>query len=137
MEEPQEAGMSSTEGRGETILFVEDEWMLLELLKSLFEENGYRIRTAGSGEEGLEVFARYTTEIDLVLTDMGLPKMGGWDMFQKMLTVNPKIKVILASGYVDQDLRVEMMQQGAKDFIQKPYVPATILKRIREVLDAE
>jgi two-component system, cell cycle sensor histidine kinase and response regulator CckA len=66
---------------------------------------------------------------------MGLPKLGGWDAFIIMKSMNPKIKTILASGYLDPSLRTEMLNIGAKDFVQKPYVPEKILKKIREVID--
>ena len=120
----------------EMILLVEDEPMLLELLKSVFEEDGYRVVTAADGEKAVEIFRQKKNEIGVVLTDMGLPKLGGWEMFEKLRAIDPNVKVILASGFVDAEMRNEAMKKGAKDFIQKPYVPATILKRIREVLDS-
>jgi PAS domain S-box-containing protein len=131
-EEPAEV-----EGGKETILLVEDEPLLLDLLKLVLEEKGYRIATATNGQEALDVYTQYRDTIDLVLSDMGLPKLGGWETFQKMREVNPDVKVILASGFVNPELKVEMMKQGAKDFVQKPYVPHKILRRIREVLDGE
>jgi PAS domain S-box-containing protein len=119
----------------ETILLVEDEEMLLDLLKSLLEEQGYHVLTAKDGLEGLETYKSHKETVALVLSDMGLPKMGGWDMFQKMREVNPKVLAILASGYFDPTLKLDMLKAGAKDFIQKPYVSNEILARIREILD--
>jgi CheY-like chemotaxis protein len=124
-------------GGKETILLVEDEPLLLDLLKLVLEEKGYRIATATDGQEALDVYTKYKDTIDLVLSDMGLPKLGGWETFQKMREVNPDVKVILASGFVNPELKLEMMKQGAKDFVQKPYVPHRILRRIREVLDGD
>jgi two-component system, cell cycle sensor histidine kinase and response regulator CckA len=121
----------------EMILLVEDEPMLLELLKSVFEEDGYRVLTAGDGENAVEIFRSKEKEIKLVLTDMGLPKIGGWELFEKLRGIDPSLNVILASGYVDAEMRDEALKRGAKDFIQKPYVPAIILQRIRNVLDAD
>ena len=66
---------------------------------------------------------------------MGLPKLGGWEALQKMKEINPDIKVILASGYLDPELKADMLKSGAKDFIQKPYVAQDILKRVRSILD--
>jgi FixJ family two-component response regulator len=68
---------------------------------------------------------------------MGLPILGGWEMFEKLQGIDPNVKVILASGFVDAEMRNEVMKKGAKDFIQKPYIPAAILKRIRDVLDSD
>jgi len=124
-------------GKKEIIMLVEDEQMLLELLKSVLEEEGYPVVTAANGEEAVEIFRQIKNEIGLVLTDMGLPKLGGWEMFEKLRVIDPDVKVILASGFVDQEMRTDMINRGAKDFVQKPYVPNAILKRIREVLDSD
>jgi response regulator RpfG family c-di-GMP phosphodiesterase len=67
---------------------------------------------------------------------MGLPRLGGWEMFQKIHEINPSAKAILASGYLDPKLRKEMIEAGAVDFVQKPYEPDIILNRIREALDS-
>jgi DNA-binding response OmpR family regulator len=121
----------------EMILLVEDEEILSELLKLVFEEDGYRVVTASDGEEAVEIFRQKKNEIGIVLTDMGLPILGGWEMFEKLRGIDPNVKVILASGFVDAEMKNEVMKKGAKDFIQKPYVPAAILKRIRDVLDSD
>jgi len=120
----------------ETVLIVEDEEMLRDLLKTFLSGNGYTVLTAQNGEEGLEVFRERGKEISLVLSDMGLPRLGGWEMFQQMKELDGDVKVILASGYFDPNLKMDLVKAGAKDFIQKPYVPDYILRRIREVIDA-
>ena len=120
----------------ELILLVEDEPMLLELLKSVLEEDGYRVITAANGEEAVEIFLQEKEQIGIVLTDMGLPKLGGWEMFDRLRGIDSAVKVILASGFVDAEMRNEAIKKGAKDFIQKPYIPSAILKRIRDVLDS-
>ena len=132
LEDPVEA-----RGGNETILLVEDEPLLLDLLKLVLEEKGYRVATAVDGLQALEVYQKNIDTIDLVLSDMGLPKLGGWETFQRMRDINPNVKVILASGFVHPELKAEMISQGAKDFVQKPYVPSKILQRIREVLDGD
>jgi len=119
------------------ILLVEDEAMLQELLKAVLEEEGYQVETASDGEAAVEIFRQKKNEISLVLSDMGLPKLGGWEMFEKLRSIQPGVKVILASGYVDAEMREEAIKKGAKDFVQKPYIPAAILQRLREVLDSE
>ncbi len=119
----------------ETILVIEDEPMLLDLLQILLSTNGYDVLTAADGEEALRIYRERHRDIALVLSDMGLPKLGGWEVFQKMREVNPRVRSILASGYLDQHLRADLLAAGAKDFIQKPYIPDEILRRIREVID--
>ncbi len=133
---PQEEPVESP-GGNETILLVEDEPLLLDLMKLVLEEKGYRVATAVDGLQALEVYHKNVDTIDLVLSDMGLPRLGGWETFQRMRDINPNLKVILASGFVHPELKAEMISQGAKDFIQKPYVPSKILQRIREVLDGD
>ena len=127
---------SATTAGTETILLVEDEPMILDLLKEVLESGGYSVMVAQNGEEAVEVYTQAKDKIALVLSDMGLPKLGGWEAFQKMKQVNPRVKAILASGYLDPNLRNEMIKSGARDFIQKPYIPDQILRRVREVIDS-
>ena len=119
----------------ETILLVEDEEMLLDLLQIMIESNGYKVLTASNGEDAVKLYEQKKESIALVLSDMGLPKLGGWEAFQRMKQINPDVKAILASGYLDPHLKSEMLKGGARDFIQKPYVPEQILRRIREIID--
>jgi CheY-like chemotaxis protein len=119
----------------ETILIVEDEEMLRDLLKTFLAGSGYTVLAAQNGEEGLDVYRQNRGRIALVLSDMGLPRLGGWEMFQQMKDLDPDVRVILASGYFDPNLKMDLLKAGAKDFIQKPYVPDNILRRIREVID--
>ena len=120
----------------ETILVVEDEEMLLELVKSFLETNGYRVLTAKDGAEAVEMYKRHKDAIALVLSDMGLPKIAGLEAFQLMKAINPEIKIIFASGYLDPELKSVLLQSGAKDFIGKPYTPDEVVKKVREILDA-
>jgi PAS domain S-box-containing protein len=117
------------------VLLVEDEEMLLDLLSTLLEDHGFRAFRARDGEEAVKLYAEHQHEIAVVLSDMGLPKLGGWEAFQKMKEINPNVKSILASGYLDPKLREEMIRAGAIDFIQKPYVPEVILKRISDIIE--
>ena len=109
--------------------------MLLGLLRSLLEGKGYTVLAAKDGQEGVNLYSEHYDTIACVLTDMGLPKLGGWEMFLRMRQINPSVKTILASGYCDVKLRSEMINEGAKDFIPKPYLPEVVLKRLREVID--
>ena len=123
-------------GGDETILVVEDEEMLLEMLKSFLESKGYTVITASDGEEALELYKAQQGKIDLVLTDMGLPKISGLDIFRKMKRINPKVRVVIASGYLDPGMKAAMIVEGAKEFIQKPYAPEEILRKTRDAIDA-
>ena len=132
---PEPVADAPTSSGNETILIIEDEPMLLELLEILLTTNGYTVLKASDGEEAVKIFEEHLESIALVLSDMGLPKLGGWEVFQKMRQLKPEVRSILASGYLDQQLRSDQLAAGAKDFIQKPYIPDQILRRIREVID--
>ncbi len=119
----------------ETILFVEDEELLREVVQSTLESHGYKVLTAVDGKEAVEIYKKHLTEIDLVITDMGLPKMNGIDEFILLKEMNPKVKLIFASGFIALESRSELLKSGAKGFIQKPYVMNEVLHMIREVLD--
>ncbi|HYE32563.1 MAG TPA: response regulator [Methylomirabilota bacterium] len=118
----------------ETILLVEDEELLRELMQTLLETKGYKVLTACDGHEGLEVFARNREAISLLLADMGLPKLGGWEMFQRMRQTAPNLKAIFASGYLEPELRTRILNSGVCGFVQKPCQPNELYSRIREAL---
>jgi PAS domain S-box-containing protein len=117
----------------ETILLIEDEEILLRSISDLLNENGYTVLTARDGMEAVEVYARNKEEIELVLSDVGLPKQSGWDTFLKIREINPAIRFIFASGNLDPNLKAELSKKGVRNFIEKPYVSDEILKSIREV----
>lgn len=123
-------------GNGETILIVEDEQMLLELVKGILEGKGYTVLTAMDGAEALNVYEKRKDEIGLVLTDLGLPKVDGWEVFHRIKEQNPAAKVIFASGYIDPTLRTNLLNAGAVDLVAKPYMPQEIISRVREVIGA-
>ena len=117
-----------------TILVVEDDEMLLDLLCSLFEASNFNVLRARDGEEAVELFRNNHPSIHLVLTDMGLPKLSGWEVFEQMKQIDPNVKVIIASGFMNTHVKREMMEAGAKDFVQKPYVPGLIVETVQRIL---
>ena len=122
-------------GGTETILVVEDEDLLLELVQSLLEFKGYTVLTASNGKMAVDVYAHHQKEIALVLTDLGLPELGGWEACQQMRVINPKLKIIVASGYMDPAAKQEMVDGGINAFVQKPYLATEISAKVREILD--
>ncbi len=122
-------------GGTETILLVEDEELLLEIIKSVFKRKGYTVIEALNGDEAIEVFSRERSKISLVLSDLGLPRMTGSDVYKKLKDIDPTVKFILGSGYISPEQKSEMMKLGVNHFIQKPYDPAVLLKLVRSVLD--
>jgi len=123
-------------GGNETILLVEDEEVLRELVKSFLEAQGYTVFTAGDGEQGLAVFEQHQNEIHLVISDLGLPKFGGDELHRKLKMLNPILPLILASGFIEPGMKGQVLREGVKEFIQKPYKPSEVLRAIRRLLDA-
>ncbi|MBI4427680.1 MAG: PAS domain S-box protein, partial [Ignavibacteriales bacterium] len=122
-------------GGTETLLVVEDEDVLRDLVKEVLAEKGYTVIEARDGKEALDIYFSRSGEIALVISDMGLPKISGYDLFLEMRSRNQAVKMVLASGYLEPDLRSEILKSGVKDFIQKPYTPSILLKSVRDVLD--
>jgi len=122
-------------GGTETILLVEDEEMLRELAKLSLKGKGYRVITASDGDEAIRIYRTHHKEIDLVISDMGLPKLDGYSSFKELKQINPAIKFVIASGYIDPAEKSEFLKSGIKEFIQKPYVPNDLLSKIRKILD--
>jgi two-component system, cell cycle sensor histidine kinase and response regulator CckA len=120
----------------ETILLIEDEVNLRELMTKILQGYGYRVLTAGDGVEAIDQFELHRKEIAIVLSDMDLPRLDGSEVFSIMKLKDPNVKVILVSGYLEPQFKSELLKAGAKDFVQKPYVPSEVLKKMREVLDA-
>jgi len=120
----------------ETLLVVEDENYLLDLVRIIFESKGYTVLAAKDGIEAVELFKQNREKISLVFTDIGLPGLNGREVFTKLKEMDPDIKVIFTSGSF-VNMKEELLINGAKEFIQKPYRQEDVLRKIREVLDAK
>lgn len=124
-------------GSGETILIVEDEAPLRDFVESTLKDSGYNVLSASDGIEGAEVYARNQNRVDLILLDMGLPKMTGGELLSVLKKLDPEVRVIAASGYLEPELKVEIFEQGAVDFLSKPYMASEMLKKINEALNPQ
>lgn len=122
-------------GGNESILIVEDEEPLLNVLTGLLKSKGYRVYMAHDGYEAVETYEEHHNDIAVVVSDLGLPKMTGQDAFLRMKSVNPRVKVIFGTGYLDPELKTELLNLGAKGFLAKPYSQDELLKRIRDLID--
>jgi two-component system cell cycle sensor histidine kinase/response regulator CckA len=129
------AGPKGALPRGtETILIVEDEPGLRELAASVLQKQGYTILKAGNGQEALRmVRERRGQPIDLVLTDMVMPEMGGKMMADWLQATNPEIKILFTSGYTDCGLDGAL--NAGTEFLPKPYTPSALVRKTREVID--
>lgn len=121
----------------DTILVVEDDDNLRELLKTMLEAHDFKVLTATDGLDAVEVFTKNKESIGVVLSDLGLPYLGGWDAFLKMKKINPEVKGILASGYFHPNVKEEIIKSGAENFIQKPYNTPEIVAMLHKMLEEE
>jgi PAS domain S-box-containing protein len=128
---------SFSAGGTETILLVEDEELLVEMIRLMLESKGYRVFTANNGKEAIKLYKLRKKEIDVVLTDLGLPEMTGIYVYKKLKEINPNVIVICASGFFEPDVKHELSQAGVNGFVQKPYTSDDVLRKLREVLDAK
>jgi PAS domain S-box-containing protein len=119
----------------ETILFVDDEEMIVDVGRDMLESMGYAVVTAGSGKAALEIYSQKMNDIDLVILDLIMPELGGEATFEKLKEVNPGVKVLLSSGYSINGLANKLLDRGCLGFIQKPYSIKELSARIRETLD--
>jgi|GEM_PF-2605505 len=131
----QKKEIQEVQGGTETILLVEDEELLRDMMNDVLVSKGYTVITAEDGNEGIEAFLHHQKDISVVILDMGLPRMGGDDVFKRIRTINPEARIILASGFIEPQVKSELYKSGAKYFIQKPYVPNEVLGKIREVIE--
>ena len=97
-----------------TLLVVEDEEMLLNPIRDLLEENGFEVLTAADGREAVACYAKNADRIDLVLLDLGLPRLGGWQAYLEMRKANPALRCIIASGNLDAEQRAAMLKEGVR-----------------------
>ena len=119
----------------ETVLFVDDEDMIIEVAEGLFEQLGYRVLTAKNGKEAIEIYEENKEHIDIVLLDMIMPDMSGSDTYDKMKKIDPDIKVLLSSGYSINGQATEIMDRGCNGFIQKPFKMKELSQKLRGILD--
>ena len=117
-----------------TVLLVEDEEMMVLLLEKTFSKHGYNVLVATDGEQALDLFHEHKQEIDAVLLDIGLPKRGGWDVILKMKEENPRVSVVVSSGYIDPESKAKMYRAGVKDFIDKPYALEAVVETLDTVI---
>ncbi len=128
-------GEATVDGRGEGVLIVEDEETLLDLLETTFQERGYRVFLASDGINGLAEYREHMNEISVVVTDFGLPKADGAALLRSLQSLNPAVKVVVASGFFEPHVRSELIKGGVRALVSKPYSLAEVLSVVRKVID--
>jgi PAS domain S-box-containing protein len=116
------------------ILVVDDEEMVRTVTKEMLSSLGYQVVTVSDGQEAVEYYRGFGTEIDLVIIDMIMPKLGGRDCFRALKAINPSVKAILATGYDRNGAAQEILNAGMLGFVQKPYQMSQLSEVIANVL---
>jgi len=116
-----------------TILLVEDEQIVRELAKKILLQAGYHVLSARNGREAIMACKKIKDALDLLLSDVIMPGMNGLELAKKINAIQPKLKVLYMSGYSDKSIIHEAVTRRGSNFIQKPFSPETLLKKVREI----
>ena len=135
-EEPQEQPEVAhpRHAEGAKVLIVDDEALILKVASKILSSYGYQVLTAIDAEQGLEVFAEHMDDLDLVIVDLQMPGVGGWEMLRQVREMRADIKVALCSGYDENSVVDRANQDQIDGFIKKPYDSKTLSSRVQELL---
>ncbi|MDD5306610.1 MAG: response regulator [Deltaproteobacteria bacterium] len=121
-------------GAGQLILVIDDERIVREVAQNMLEAAGYRVITAADGPQGLSAFRKRPDEIAAVLLDNTMPRMDGAETFEELRRIRPDVKVILSSGYNEQEVTARFAGRGLAGFLQKPYDLKGLLRQFETIL---
>ena len=119
----------------ETVLLAEDEPHVRDLIMRVLREHGYTVLAASAGAEALRTAADYPGPIDLLLTDVVMPGVGGRELAERLTPARPAMRTLYLSGYTDDAVVRHGVLQAEANFLQKPFTPASLTSKVREVLD--
>jgi PAS domain S-box-containing protein len=133
---PKKASEKFVKGR-ETVLLVDDEDMIIDVGTRMLKKLGYQVFIARDGQEAIEIFKKHPEEIDLVVLDMIMPKMGGGETYDRIKKIKPDVKVLLSSGFSINGQASEILNRGCNGFIQKPFNLQNLSQNLRAMLEGE
>jgi CheY-like chemotaxis protein len=122
-------------GVRELILIVDDEAFVTLLAQRVLTDDGYRVITARDGFECLNIYKRLKDKISLIIMDFTMPIMDGAEVFDELRLINPRVCVVLSSGFTEQEKLRGMLAKGLRGFIPKPYTQQKLLLQVRSTLD--
>ena len=117
-----------------TILVVDDEYNIRNMMKEIMEMSGLKVFTAGNGKDGVEMFKKYRDDIDLIIMDMVMPIMDGREAFSEIRRIDPGQKIFIISGYSQREDLEDMLEKGAVGFLRKPFQVKEIVSKVKEIL---
>jgi len=126
---------SAAQGGSETILLVEDEDVVRGLARKILEQSGYHVLDARNGADALRISGEHLEAIDLLLTDVVMPEISGKEIAERLTSLRPTTRVLFMSGYTDQAIVHHGVIDAQVEFIQKPFTPAALVRKVRAVLD--
>lgn len=129
------ASAAPMKGGSETVLLVEDEDMVRKLASELLAEGGYTVLEANGGEAAIHLGKEHTARIDLLITDVVMPKLSGKEVAEQLRAIHPETRVLFMSGYTDEAIVHHGIVDSGIAFIQKPFSERTLAQKIRDVLD--
>ena len=122
-------------GGSETVLIVEDDDGLRKHMRTVLKRNGYKVLEAENGKDALRISKEYDGPIELMITDVVMPKMGGKETAERLQPLYPQMKVIYMSGYTDDAIVHHGVLKSGLNFLEKPFSPEGLARKVREVLN--
>lgn len=119
------------------VLLAEDESAVRGVARRILERAGCTVVEARDGDEALREFRRAPDEFDILVTDLVMPKLGGWDLADRMIAVRPELPIVFMSGYVSQTDARNRLREGSDVFIQKPFRAEELVAAVRNALRLE
>ena len=131
----EKVGERKISGGHETILIVDDDVTAARAGRDILERWGYRVMTADNGAEAVDIYAEYNPNIHLILLDIILPDVNADQVYRRLKEVNPKVLVLLTSGYNVNRQISTLLSQGCADFVQKPFLSRSLSQKVRTAID--
>jgi PAS domain S-box-containing protein len=119
----------------ETVLLVEDEHLVRQVTHEILRRNGYRVLTASDGPEALAILRQHPARIDLLLTDVVMPRMSGHELVERARPLRPEMKILYVSGYSEEAIARQGQLTRGIDLLAKPFTPGVLTAKIRGLLD--
>jgi PAS domain S-box-containing protein len=132
--EPEMKAATVVDGGGKTVLVIDDELPILELLKDIFTDANFKVIEASNPMEGIELYRRNQHTVALVILDYSMPGMNGKEAFEDLVKINNDVMVMLCSGYAEEEIKSAFGDIHPQAFIQKPYKPAQLLETVSKIL---
>jgi len=123
--------------KGATIFIIDDEEVIRLTASEILSDFGYNTLVAKDGEEGIKIFKEKFQRIDLVLLDMSMPKLSGKETYIELKKINPNLKVLLSSGFKEDERVKNLIDMGIDGFLQKPYMAEKLAEKVNEILESK